>query len=847
MDELLVKHFTGTGQNQPYNIAKDNNGNTYIIGNCNGIIQHDSIILNPIGIQDGFFVKYNHKGELEWIKRFGGSNSTIAVYGISISPNNLYIAIGLTFNGNISIDDVNLSSENTDIAVAIFDLNGNLITAYKLAYGPYNQIGGFLSFTQDNKILISGVFFYQAEILGNKLETPNETARQNFIAKIEKDGSNVLWVYLVEGNSAMNYVRTIKTDPNKNVYISGQFSGYIKIGDLTLYTNNYRDGFIIKLDEYGNPIWGRRFLGGSSNIFHFRHDVDDNGNSYCVGYFYTNQIIFDSTNTLQSIPYYNTNPGYSDVFIAKYSTNGTLQWVKTYGSPFNDFLYNINVKNNHFSATGCFNNTIIIDSFQLISQGQEDGFVIIGDNDGNITKAFSIKGNRKDLIIASLISDDGRKVTFTGEFFSNQLHFTSTTLTNASIHRDGFYSTYGCILSSISFIATNVSCPGGSDGELTVIPSPEGLYTYNWSNGSTSQTITNIPAGMYYVTVTDIYGCSIIGSYNLETNPVLEATYTKVDPCNDNSGSITALPYNGKSPYSYLWSNGYTTQTINNLPAGTYYCTITDNCSSTYIISVTLSNPASLTLSITTTPQSHCIANGTATANPSGGRTPYTYLWSNGGTTQTITNLAESIYYCTITDACNTIASSSGYVNRKKLTVTFENKCSQIKACTGSSTANVSGGDPPYSYQWDSYAGNQTTQTAYNLCVRMQGYYITITDSYNCTISANSGPIVRCFIEPPTPPEPPIIGAKRKIIPNITINPIPFNNKLKISFNDINDKETQIVEIFIFDISGRLIYYNKEHKATNEITLELEHLPKSSYFLRISYSSENFNKLIIKQ
>src|SRR5690606_36108781 len=131
----------------------------------------------------------------------------------------------------------------------------------------------------------------------------------------------------------------------------------------------------------------------------------------------------------------------------------------------------------------------------------------------------------------------------------------------------------------------------------------------------------------------------------------LEGTPTAAT-CIAENGSLTVTATGGTEPYTYLWSNGETTQTITDLAAGDYSVVVTDangcEAEATYTVGT-----ADVTITLEGTPTAAmCIAeNGSLTVTATGGTEPYTYLWSNGETTQTITDLAAGDYSVVVTDA----------------------------------------------------------------------------------------------------------------------------------------------------------------------------------------------------
>ena len=123
------------------------------------------------------------------------------------------------------------------------------------------------------------------------------------------------------------------------------------------------------------------------------------------------------------------------------------------------------------------------------------------------------------------------------------------------------------------------------------------LYSYSWSNGSTSSTATNLSFGTYYVTVTDNDGCTGMGEVSIAPPPSLLvfATATGETTTGANDGTATASAVGGIGVYSFSWSNGGSGTTISNLSPGAYTVTATDGfgCSEEFTIIVDAGIPDS--------------------------------------------------------------------------------------------------------------------------------------------------------------------------------------------------------------------------------------------------------------
>ncbi|MBK9479167.1 MAG: T9SS type A sorting domain-containing protein [Bacteroidia bacterium] len=213
-----------------------------------------------------------------------------------------------------------------------------------------------------------------------------------------------------------------------------------------------------------------------------------------------------------------------------------------------------------------------------------------------------------------------------------------------------------------NFNSTNVTCNGLNNGAAQVIVSGGTLpYFYNWSNGGNFDTINNLSAGYYIITTVDGNLCTLIDSVEIIEPAVLLAnlTSTSVTCFGNNDGVAMANPSGGTGSYTYLWSSGATGQTSSNLTASNYSVTISDANLCSIIDTVSVLQPTLLVIdTIQVTNANGGLNNGAINVIASGGVPPYTYNWSDGSTTQSISNLSPGIYFVTVTDqnGCDTLS-----------------------------------------------------------------------------------------------------------------------------------------------------------------------------------------------
>ena len=287
---------------------------------------------------------------------------------------------------------------------------------------------------------------------------------------------------------------------------------------------------------------------------------------------------------------------------------------------------------------------------------------------------------------------------------------------------------------SVATTSTNPTGCGTNDGTATVTATGgTSPYTYSWSNGGNTATITGLTGGTYTVTVTDTSSCTVNASVILTepTAPSVTATGTDPTSCGTNDGTATATATGGTSPYTYSWSNSAITSGITGLTGGTYALTVTDANSCTANTSVTLSAPGTPTLTMVNT-DLDCYGdnNGTAGVTVSGGISPYTYNWSNGQTVSIITGLPSGLYSVTVTDGSACIATGSVTI-LEPLSLTTNITvvdASCINGNDGSADLSVSGGTSPYGFSWST---GSATEDLSGLTAGT--YTVEVTDSNGCT------------------------------------------------------------------------------------------------------------------
>ena len=296
-----------------------------------------------------------------------------------------------------------------------------------------------------------------------------------------------------------------------------------------------------------------------------------------------------------------------------------------------------------------------------------------------------------------------------------------------------------------SVVISEVLCSGGSDGTATAYSSGGvGNYTYVWSDGQTGQTATGLSAGVYSVTVLDSNSCDRVEVFNMTEPTALASTITSTNVLCIGGVTTASVSATGGVPinvvgYQYQWDNGSTSNTAIGLGAGVHCVTVTDNNGCTTSSCVTVTEPASA-VSVTISNQTDALctgtATGTATALGAGGTSGYSYIWSDGQTSQTATGLLAGSYTVTVVDANGCTSQTSVTIGNPGI-VTGQVTVQQNVSCYGGTDGILigagSGGVSNFSYVW---SDGQTTSTATGLSAGT--YSVTISDGNGCSVVSSS-------------------------------------------------------------------------------------------------------------
>ncbi|MEM6966726.1 MAG: T9SS type A sorting domain-containing protein, partial [Bacteroidota bacterium] len=428
--------------------------------------------------------------------------------------------------------------------------------------------------------------------------------------------------------------------------------------------------------------------------------------------------------------------GGSDGSVTINATGGTLPYSLTYANGTNTNLAAGNYSATITDANGCTSTVsyqidepsainVNASSTDVTANGVNDGTATATPTGGTSGYTFLWSTGATAASISSLAPD-----TYT-------VTVTDANLCTAtqSVTVNGFNCTINATAS-----ATAILCNGDADGSASVnvdLGTGAAPFTYAWSNGATSATISNLEGGTYTVTVTDANNCPFIGTVTVNEPAPLAISpgndlNTILECFGDTDGVIDINVQGGTPGYTYLWSNGETTLPLTGLGAGLFTLTITDGNGCTGDVIFNITQPDEISANTFSTDETAANANdGTATATPSGGSGNYTYLWNNNATTASISNLSPGTYTVTVSDSngCESIETVEVVQFGCALMATAAiTNASCADVANGVATLTAMGGNLPISYNW---SNGGTTATESDLLPGV--YTVTITDGGNCT------------------------------------------------------------------------------------------------------------------
>ncbi len=254
------------------------------------------------------------------------------------------------------------------------------------------------------------------------------------------------------------------------------------------------------------------------------------------------------------------------------------------------------------------------------------------------------------------------------------------------------------------------SCPGASDAAISLsISGGNPPYEVQWNTGQSGNSISLLSEDIYRATITDAGTCTILTDFidiDVISTPQVFIIETNSSQCDESTGSIDIEMAGGSPPYQYNWNTGDSTQDLNLIPEGVYGVSVTDqNGCAVEEENIVIESSPRFNAGIQFTRDLNCkgdstgiISLGIFNAIP-----PISYQWSNGDTTQLLSDLKEGRYAVTINDArgCQEVleATIESPEELQSEVLSIE-QITCYDGSNGSIQVATEGGVPPYNFEW---------------------------------------------------------------------------------------------------------------------------------------------------
>jgi hypothetical protein len=444
-------------------VVTDSHDNVIVTGFFDNSASFGDTTINSEGSTDIFIAKYDRDGHFLWVRQAGGSEFDEG-YSITTDRADNIVVIGY-FHETATFSDTILTSEGySDIFIAKYSQDGDLLWVKQIGGSKYDY-GSDVAITGSNDIVVTGEFRNSVDF-GDTTLTSMDNA-DVFVCRFNEHAS-LLWVKQA-GGTGLDRGRGIAVDSNDNILVTGEFaSSTMNFGDTILSNNGSDDIFIAKYSSSGNLIWIEQ-AGGSSTDEGWDIATDLNNDIIITGTF-EDTIRFDKTSLI-------SDGGFtSDIFIAKYSSNGQSLWVKRAGGTDDDAVKGIVIdQENNVIITGHFKNTASFGDVSLTGGDSGDLFIVQFDANGDLNWAFGAGGVDADYG-RSITIDNSDNIIAVGNF-GGVVSFGNTTL----------YCNGGDDIFITKFKSTGSFIYETSPLEINKIPNKYCLYQ-NYPNPFNSET-----------------------------------------------------------------------------------------------------------------------------------------------------------------------------------------------------------------------------------------------------------------------------------------------------------------------------------------------------------------------
>jgi len=804
--EIWTKCFSGVFTDLGKGLIATEDGGMVICGKSNS---PDFLGQKYNGGTDGFLMKLNSSGILEWQIGLGGGQLDV-LNDIGLSPNGDLIAVGYSFSNDGDLD----SNEGlADVWVISVSPNGQL--NWSKRYGGISSDQGTALAFDGNHMVVAG-----HSNTGNEFRKGGDDW---YVLKLDVQG-NQLWEKTYGGDKHEKATDILKLSDGSYAIVGFTES----FGGDVSNNNGKRDGWLVKLSADGNIQW-TQVIGGSQNE-----------QLSSVAQNFEDQIIVSGFGDSADGDLSNAK-GRSDSFLAAFDLQGNREWMQNYGGQKNDQVQtliegtggSLLMAGYTNSTNGDLNNNLGEEDAWVLKLKGTNQLVVSLDGDQTICEGDTVHLNPNVINCNSCTYSwsDGSTATSRMLTPSQSTSFVLTVSNgDGQQSMDSVFVTVNP-LPNVTATLENISCFGLNDGSVSL--SQNDNYQYLWDNGSVSSDIANLEPGSIGVTINTMDGCQVKETYEIiEPEEFFISLSANDTICFGAQINISISANGGVGNYSYSWNNGVQTSSNNNVGAGDYSVTVIDGNGCSKITETSIVSYDSLQLvSIITQPLCVDSMKGSIELELLGGTSDYSYKWADGSTLNTLFDLGADTYLVTATDgSCGEISQSFLLESAASLEINMEETFvgnDLDSSGIGKILLTVEGGVAPYTYSWDS---GETADSLVNL---MEGtFVVTISDASGCqlissftlgnTTSLNNIEALQSF----------------ELFPN----PSSGTFSVEIKLNKVQD-----LQILLFNAVGHLLQSHWYSSQMLNDFFDLSHLPKGLYFMQVKSADGIVTRKILIQ
>ncbi len=449
-----AKSIGGTGGDKSTDIFTDKFNNTIVVGYFNSSkLYFPNNTLTNVGGNDIFVAKYNSNGDLLWAKSAGGNMSDIAHKVFVDKEGNIFIS-GMFGSSNLNFGNTVLASNGaSDIFIAKYDKDGNSIWAKRAGSANGNEECYGLVVDKSGNPIIGGSYNSTIVFDNDTLVTTEINAMSTvYVAKYTKNGELAWAKTIKKADNSLNFLADISIDTYDNVYICGQTGVNAEI-------------YFDKIDTLGNVAWSRIVSGENNPEIDMALGItnDNHNNVIVVGVFRSNQIKFDGNIRLNKA-------GYTDVFVAKYDSDGSFKWAKSIGGTSYEVANGVSSDNagNVYLIGDFYSSDITFASQKLLHDSNGNGNLILAsyDSNGNERWAKSVGGISGGYGVS--LSSNG-EIYITGIYLSPTITLDNYVLYNVGTNRLNMFD-FDFFVAKIN--STTTSIEEYENIDLEIYPNP---------------------------------------------------------------------------------------------------------------------------------------------------------------------------------------------------------------------------------------------------------------------------------------------------------------------------------------------------------------------------------------